>query len=150
MGAYLPLTKIPIGVMRLPGDPHKVTMQSRLLMSALHDLSTCIREFGYACYLNGHGVVPWYVFGSPQVPLVHCCIRYTVIPVHVGLKVDDLGEQPCKDGLLKKQPSGGYVFSKCVADVRPCKVVIEEPQSGFHPEAEIGNEQWTFGQRASF
>ncbi|PBK99813.1 hypothetical protein ARMGADRAFT_1059839 [Armillaria gallica] len=127
--AYLPLTKIPIAVMRLPGDTHKVTMQSRLLMSALHDLSARIRELGYACYLNGPGDIPWYVLGSPQVPLVHCCIRYMVIPVHVGLKADELREQLCKDGLLKKRPSG---------DVPPCKVVIEEPQSGFHPEAEMG------------
>lgn len=136
--AYLPLIKIPIAVIRLPGDSHKVTMQSRLLMSALHDLSTRIRELGYACYLNGPGDIPWYVLGSPQVPLVHCCIHYIVIPTHVGLKVDKLREQLCKDGLLKKHPSGGYLFSEYVADVPPCKVAIEEPQSGFHPEAEMG------------
>lgn len=61
-----------------------------------------------------------------------------VIPVHVGLKADELWEQLCKDGLLKKRPSSGYVFSKCVADVPPYKVVIEEPQSGFYLEAEMG------------
>ncbi len=36
----------------------KAVMQSHLLMSALYDLSTLIREFGYAYYLDGSEMYP--------------------------------------------------------------------------------------------